>query len=195
MQVSLGTGPGEATSTTYTFTNGLSWATNGLAWETNTIDFNNILQFASTNGAATNFASILLTPLDPNVTVDDFVLSSVTTNYQNQNGLMYFSDNTNLAVTPIKFAPAPYVLSNGPPTLVFSNGFPLSTGAVFATGSTIPATTNSPAIGIRDWTVVQGPDHGGQQCAGGCHEHELPGPGHRHDTDDLADHPRAALPA
>jgi len=157
MQVSLGTGPGQATSTTYTFTNGLAWATNGLAWETNTIEFNNILQFASTNGAATNFASILLTPLDPNVTVDDFVLSSVTTNYQNQNGLMYFTDNTNLAVTPIKFAPAPYVLSNGPPTLVFSNGFPLSTGAVFATGSTIPATTNSPAIGIRDWTVVQGP--------------------------------------
>jgi subtilisin-like proprotein convertase family protein len=157
MQVSLGTGPGQATSTTYTFTNGLGWATNGLAWETNTIDFSNILQFASTNGAATNFASIVLTPLDPNVTVDDFVLSSVTTNYQNQNGLMYFTDNTNLAVTPIKFAPAPYVLSNGPPTLVFSSGFPLSTGAVFATGSTIPATTNSPAIGIRDWTVVQGP--------------------------------------
>jgi subtilisin-like proprotein convertase family protein len=155
LQVSLATGPGGATSTTYTFTNGLSWATNGLAWETNTIDFTNILQYASTNGPATNLTPIILAPLDPNVTVDDFVLSSVTTNYQS--GLMYFTDNTNLAVTPIKFAPAPYVLSNNPPTLVFSNGFPLSTGAVFATGAIIPATSNSPAIGIRDWTVVQGP--------------------------------------
>jgi subtilisin-like proprotein convertase family protein len=142
-------------STTYTFTNNLSWATNGLAWETNTIDFTNSLQFASTNGPATNLAPIILTPLDPNVTVDDFVLSSLTTN--SQNGLMYFTDNTNVAVTPIKFAPAPYVLSNSPPTLVFSNGFPLSTGAVFATGATIPGISNSPAIGTRDWTVVQGP--------------------------------------
>jgi subtilisin-like proprotein convertase family protein len=155
LQVSLATGPGAATLTTYTFTNNLSWATNGLAWETNTIDFSNILQFASTNGPATNLTPIILTPLDPNVTVDDFVLSSVTTN--SQNGLMYFTDNTNVAVTPIKFAPAPYVLSNSPPTLVFSNGFPLSTGAVFATGATIPAISNGPAIGTRDWTVVQGP--------------------------------------
>ena len=155
VQVSLATGPGGATSTTYTFTNGLDWATNGLSWETNTISFTNVLLFASTNGPATNFTPIILTPLDPNVTVDDFVLSSLTTNYQN--GLMYFSDNTNLAVTPIKFAPAPYVLSNSPPALVFSNSFALASGAAYATGATIGGLSNSAAIGARDWTVVAGP--------------------------------------
>jgi subtilisin-like proprotein convertase family protein len=154
VKVSLATGPGDVTSTSYIFTNGLSWATNGLSWETNTIYFTNILQFTSTNGPATNFAPITLTPLDPNVTVDDFVLSALTTNYEN--GLMYFTDNTNAATTPIKFAPAPYVLSNNPPTLVFSNGFPLSTAAVFAVGGTITGVSNT-VIGIRDWTVVQGP--------------------------------------
>jgi hypothetical protein len=154
LKVALATGAGGAT-TNYTFTNGLSWGTNGLSWETNTIDFTTVLQSAPTNGPAANFTPITLIPLDPNVTVDDFVLSALTTNYLN--GLMYFTDNTNLAATPIKFAPAPYVLSNNPPTLVFSNGFPLSTAAVYATGSTIAGATNGPAIGINDWTVVQGP--------------------------------------
>jgi subtilisin-like proprotein convertase family protein len=151
LRVSLATA---VANLTYTFTNGLTW-TNGPQWETNIIDFTNTLLFASTNGPATNFTPIILTPLDPNVAVDDFVLSAVTTNYLD--GLMHFTDNTNLAVVPIKFAPWPYVLSNNPPTLVFSNSFLLSTAMVFATSNAIPGGPSRPEIGIRDWTVLQGP--------------------------------------
>ena len=162
LEVSLATGPGGAGSTTYTFTNGLSWAASGLTWETNTIDFT-VPPSVSGSGSSTNLTSIILTPLDPNVTVDDFVLSAVTTNLQG--GLMYFTDNTNLAITPIKFAPLPYALSNNPSPLTFTNGFPLSaangyplaTGVVFTTSNTIPGTINRKPVGRRDWTVLQGP--------------------------------------
>jgi len=161
LQVSLTTGPGGLTSST-TFTNGLSWATNGLTWETNTIDFT-VPPSVPGSGSTTNLTSIILTPFDPNVTVDDFVLSSVTSNLES--GLMYFTDDTNLAITPIKFAPLPYVLANNPSPLTFTNGFPLSaangfplsTDVVFTTSNTIPGTANRKPVGRRDWTVVQGP--------------------------------------
>ncbi len=153
LQVSLATGPGAGTVSTYTFTNGLDWA-GGPSWETNAIDFTNVLQFAYTNGPATNLTPIVLTPLDPNVTVDDFVLSALTTNVLD--GLMHFTDNTNLAVTPIKFAPWPYTLSNSPPALVSSNSFVLSTGGLYTAGSTIAGGTAGTNIGVRDWTVTQG---------------------------------------
>ncbi|HWI56716.1 MAG TPA: LamG-like jellyroll fold domain-containing protein, partial [Bacillota bacterium] len=105
----------------FAFTNGYAWSTNGPAWETNTLYFTNLLQCAVTNGPATNVTALLLSASDPNAQVDDFVLSALRTNFVN--GLLNFTDNTNLALLPIKFAPAPYAMSNFPPTLIFSNDF------------------------------------------------------------------------
>jgi hypothetical protein len=127
------------------FVNGLNW-TNGPQWETNVMTF---------SGQLSNSAPIIVTPLDPNVAVDNFILSSLVTNYVN--GLMHFNENTNLSLVPIKFAPAPYAMSNLPPTLIFSNDFELATQRVYQAGSTIPGTLNNPIYGPRDWTVVSGP--------------------------------------
>jgi hypothetical protein len=132
---------------TYTFVNGLS-STNGPQWETNTITF-------TTPNGSTNFTPVVVTALDPNCTVDNFVLSGVLTNYLN--GLLHFTEDTNLATVPIKFAPAPYALSNFPPTLVFSNGFENSLPGLYNPGATLAGSTNNPAIGPRVWTVTNGP--------------------------------------
>src|ERR1700746_919840 len=99
---------------TYTFVNGLSW-TNGPTWETNTITFPNNLLGATANSPATNVSPIVVASLGPHTTGDNFVLSAVLTNYLN--GLLHFTEDTNLAAVPIKFAPAPYALTNFPPTL------------------------------------------------------------------------------
>ncbi|HWW00076.1 MAG TPA: S8 family serine peptidase [Candidatus Acidoferrum sp.] len=138
----------------FTFVNGLFWP-NGPQWETNSITFPNLLQAAFTNGPGTNVTGITVTPLDPNATVDNFVLSAVLTNYVN--GLLHFTEDTNVALVPIKFAPAPYAVSNFPPTLIFSNEFENATQRLYAVGSTIPGTSNNPAFGPRDWTVISGP--------------------------------------
>ena len=53
--------------------------------------------------------------------VDDFVLSALVT--KTIDGLLHFTENTNLAALPIKFASAPYVATNFPPVLIFSNDF------------------------------------------------------------------------
>jgi subtilisin-like proprotein convertase family protein len=141
---------------TYAFTNGLTWTNNGPHWETNTISFSN----------TTNPAAIIVRGLNPynradsnaannlNAVVDDFVLSTVATN--NINGLLHFIEDTNLAVLPIKFAPTPYITSNFPPVLIFSNGFGSAQAGLYNVGSTIKGATNSPAIGTRNWTVTQG---------------------------------------
>jgi len=126
-------------STTYTFTNGLTW-TNGPQWETNTIDFVDL--------PGSNTTSIFLSNLDPNTTVDEFVLSGVVTNFFD--GLMHFTEDTNIAPVPIKFAPAPYAVSNFPPTLIFSNNVETAVAGEYPTGSKIPG-------GTRDWTVSSGP--------------------------------------
>jgi subtilisin-like proprotein convertase family protein len=143
-------------SQTYAFTNGLTWTNNGPHWETNTISFS----------TSTNPTAIVVRGLNPynladtnsannlNAMVDDFVLSARVTN--TINGLLHFTDDTNLAVLPIKFAPAPYVASNFPPVLIFSNGFSRALPSLYNTGSTIPGGPNSPAIGTRNWTVSQG---------------------------------------
>jgi hypothetical protein len=140
-------------STTVTFTNGLTW-TNGPQWETNTITFNNLLT-GGTNGPGTNFTSIILSDFDPNTTVDDFILSAVLTNYLD--GLMHFTDDTNLAQVPIKYAPAPYAVSNFPPTLIFSNSFESAKAGLYQPGATVTGSPNNPAFGPRDWTVITGP--------------------------------------
>jgi hypothetical protein len=141
---------------TFTFTNGITWTNNGPQWETNTISF-----ATSTNPTAIVVRG--LNPYDPadtnapnnlNAMVDDFILSAVVTN--TINGLLHFTEDTNLAVLPIKFASTPYVVSNFPPVLIFSNSFSGATAGLYTAGSTIPGGTNSPAIGTRDWTVTQG---------------------------------------
>ncbi|MGO8926542.1 MAG: S8 family serine peptidase [Limisphaerales bacterium] len=142
---------------TYTFTNGLTWTNNGPHWETNTISFL----------TSTNPTPIIVRGLNPyspadtnapnnlNAVVDDFVMSALVTN--TINGLLNFTDETNLATLPIKFAPTPYTASNFPPVLVFSNGFSSAVPGLYIVGGTIPGSSNSPAIGARDWTVIQGP--------------------------------------
>jgi subtilisin-like proprotein convertase family protein len=124
------------------FVNGLNW-TNGPQWETNVMTF---------NGQVSNSVPIIVSPLDPNVAVDNFILSSLVTNYIN--GLMHFNENTNLSLIPIKFAPAPYAVSNFPPTLVFSNEFENATPGLYQSGSTIPGTWPDPTYW---WTAVSGP--------------------------------------
>ena len=64
--------------------------------------------------------------------MDDFVLSARLTNAFN--GLLHFTEDTNVALVPIKFAPAPYSASNFPPTLIFSNNFNYATQGIFAVG-------------------------------------------------------------
>jgi subtilisin-like proprotein convertase family protein len=143
-----------AGSTVYHFTNGLTW-TNGPRWETVAIDFSNPLLSASSNGPGTNLTSIVVRPRDPNVALDDFVLSAVTSNFVN--GLLHFTEDTNVARIPIKFAPWPFALTNFPPTVVFSNDFENATQGVYQAGSLIRGGTNSDTVGVRDWTVVSGP--------------------------------------
>jgi subtilisin-like proprotein convertase family protein len=142
---------------TYAFTNGLAWTNNGPHWETNTISF-----LTSTN--PTPIVVRGLNPYNPadtnspnnlNAVVDDFILSALVTN--TINGLMNFTDDTNLAVLPIKFAPTPYTASNFPPVLIFSNGFSSAVPGLYNVGGTVRGSPNSPAIGARNWTVAQGP--------------------------------------
>ncbi len=138
------------------FVNGLNWNVTGPQWEINTIDFTNALLFAGTNGPATNLAPIVLRPVGcPGAALDDFVLSSVVTNFFD--GLLHFTDDTNLAPVPIKFAPAPYLTTNFPPFLVFSNGFENATQGVYSVGAVLPGSLNSPAIGQLNWTVANAP--------------------------------------
>jgi hypothetical protein len=139
---------------TTTFTNGLSW-TNGPFWETDTMSFTDLPQLATPNGPVTNFTRITVRPLDPNVALDNFALSTFATNFLSS--LLHFTEDTNLTVTPIKFAAAPYLMTNFPPTLVFSNDFENATQGVYQAGAILPGSPNAPAIGVRDWTVAAGP--------------------------------------
>jgi subtilisin-like proprotein convertase family protein len=139
-----------------TFTNGLTW-TNGPHWETNTLDFTSTLVFPGTNAVATNFTGIVLTPLDPNVSVDDFQLSAVLTN--STDGLLHFTENTNVAIIPIKFGSAPYLLTNIPPVLVFSNDLATAKPGVYdpTNNPVLAGNTNLIAgFGPRNWTNVLG---------------------------------------
>ena len=154
VQLTTATGASTTLLSTFTFTNGLTW-TNGPQWETDSIDFTNLLLYAGTNGPATNFTSIIFTNGDPNIAVDNFVLSALLTNYVST--LLHFTEDTNLALIPIKFAPAPYVMSNFPPTLIFSNDFEIATQGVFQAGDVLRGSTSNPAFGPRDWTVTAGP--------------------------------------
>ncbi len=140
----------------FTFTNGLAWATNGPHWETNTIAFS-----TSTNptpivvrGSNPYVSGDANAPDNLNAVVDDFVLSELVP--QSFDGLLHFTENTNLATIPIKFAPAPFTATNFPPVLIFSNSFQNATAGVYQAGAIILGGTNSPEIGTRDWTVTTG---------------------------------------
>ena len=180
------------TGFTAVFTNGLNWVNTGPRWELNATNFADIAPEVLTNGLPTNFTAIILRALDPNAAVDEFVLAAMLTN--SIDGMMHFTENTNLAVTPVKFAPAPFLVSNFPPVLVFSNDFEVATQNVYAVGEVITGSSNSPAIGRRDWTVTRGPVTvtrstfaGAAQTncmalAGGAIETRLPTqPGHRYE--------------
>lgn len=126
---------------------GLSGAITGLT-QTITIPFTTLSPGAGTT-------PITITSLDPSLAVDNFVLSGLATNYLN--GLMHFTENTNLAAIPIKFAPAPYTVSNIPPTIIFSNDFENAAAGLYSTNATLPGTANSPIVGARAWTVINSP--------------------------------------
>ncbi len=143
----------------FVFTNGLTWTNTGPVWETNVINF-------STSG--TNPTPIVVRGLDPyssvtnvnaannlNVALDNFVLSGLAPQYFN--GMLNFTEDTNLATLPIKFAPTPFSASNTPPVLIFSNNFSLATQGVYQVGMTIAGSTNDPSVGNRVWTVTNGP--------------------------------------
>jgi subtilisin family serine protease/subtilisin-like proprotein convertase family protein len=151
-------------TTTYTFVNGTngmnvlngqSWYTNGPIWETNIVYFSNPIISPTTNAPGTNLVGIVLRSGDPNVAVDDFILSRVITNLTD--GFVHFTEDTNQSFLPIKFAPAPYAATNFPPVLVFSNDFENAYPRVYQTNETITGGTHDPAQGPRDWRVVQGP--------------------------------------
>ena len=180
------------TSFTAVFTNGLTWVNGGPHWELNSTNFADVPPLALTNGPATNFTAVFLRPLDANVAVDEFVLSAVLTH--SIDGMMHFTENTNLAVAPVKFAAAPFTVSNFPPTLVFSNDFETATPKAYLTGDFINGSLNYPGIGQRDWLVTRGPvtvlreaGFGAVQSnwvalAGGAIESQLPTqPGHRYE--------------
>lgn len=139
----------------FEFVNGLTWRTNGLVWETNTINFTNPLLSVTNGGAGTNLTALYLKPLTPNIAVDDFILSALVTNFFD--GFMHFTEDTNIARVPIKFAPSPYTITNFPPTLIFSNDFETAAQRVYQTGEAIVGTDNGINIGMRNWTVRQGP--------------------------------------
>ena len=136
---------------TFIFTNAII-ATN-VIWQTNSVDFINPILAAITNGPGTNLTGIVLTPLDPNVAVDDFVLSAIITN--TIDGLLHFTENTNLALIPIKFAPSPYSVTSFPPVLTFSNHFERAQAGIYPLGSVIVGSSNA-IDGQRDWTNVLG---------------------------------------
>jgi subtilisin-like proprotein convertase family protein len=116
----------------------------------------NVISFTTpAPGPVPNPTPIIVTSLDPNLTVDNFVLSELVTNYVN--GLMHFTENTNVALVPIKFAPAPYSVANSAPTLIFSNDFETALPGLYNTNSIVPGSANLPAVGVRNWTVVNGP--------------------------------------
>ncbi len=143
---------------TFNFTNGLTWTNNGPFWETNVINF-------TTSG--TNPTPIIVRGKDPfgvtninaannlNVALDNFVLSGLSPQYFN--GMLHFTEDTNLAVLPIKFAPTPFNASNTPVALIFSNRFVLATQGVYQVGQTIAGSTNNALVGVRPWTVTNGP--------------------------------------
>ena len=143
---------------TFTFTNGVTWTNNGPRWETNTIAFST---------PSTNPTPIILRSVEPynasnpnaannlNAVVDDFVLTELVP--QTIDGLLHFTENTNLATIPIKFAPAPFTTTNFAPVLLFSNSFGNGISGVYQAGANILGGTNSPGIGPRDWLVVNGP--------------------------------------
>jgi subtilisin-like proprotein convertase family protein len=141
---------------TTNFFNGLHWNVTGPQWEVNTINFTNSLLTAGTNGPVTNLAPIVIQSLGcPGAALDDFVLSSLVTNFFD--GLLHFTDDTNLAPVPIKFAPTPYIVTNFPPVLVFTNGFENALPGVTNPGAILAGSSNSPAIGQRNWTVDNSP--------------------------------------
>ena len=117
----------------------------GPNWTTNSITFD----------AGSSRVPIVVTSLDPNLAVDNFVLSSSQTNYSD--GRLNFTENTNIALVPIKFAPAPFSVTNGLSSIVFSNDFERAAPGTYLPTSTIPGSLNAPAVGARNWTVVNGP--------------------------------------
>ena len=129
---------------TVVVTNGLTW-TNGPQWEMVSVPFTT---------TTTNRTPVVIRSLDPNLTIDDITLYAYTTNLAS--GAMHFTENTNLAVTPIKFAPTPYRTTNFPPTMVYSNSFEVATQRVYTAGQTIAGTYSNQVVGARDWLVVTG---------------------------------------
>ncbi len=142
-------GGGTKLTTSYFFTNGVT-ITNNPGWETNSIVFPNLLLSATTNGPATNFTSLVLANADPNLSISELTLSALVTN--TYSGAMHFTEDTNVALLPIKFGSVPYAVSNTLPRLIFTNDFETVTQTtLFAAGKVIPGSPGS-----TGWVVTNG---------------------------------------
>ena len=109
--------------------------------------------------------------------VDDFVLSALVTN--TINGLLHFTEDTNLASLPIKFAPTPYIASNFPPVLIFSNDFGSALAGLYNIGSHHSGRHQQPGHRHPELDGRPGIGHGRQQRLLRRGRHQLAGDGHR----------------
>jgi len=91
-------------------TNGLAWRSVGVSWETNIVPV-----------ASSGSVPVTIWALDPNVSISRIALVGVTPT--RIDGLLHFTDNTNLAAVPIKFADTPFTTEVYPPRLIVTNGF------------------------------------------------------------------------
>lgn len=123
------------------FTNGLNWGA-GPRWETNVVDF--------TLDATGQPSTVLLRPLEPNAAIDNIRLSVLVTNAQD--GLVHFTDNTNIAPLMVKFAPTPFQMAYAAPALRFTNYFERALPGVYSGTNVIPGSFNPD--GVKDWTVI-----------------------------------------
>lgn len=103
-----------------TFTNGIGWFTNGPLWETNFVGGTNNLVF-SNSLPTSNGLPIIVRGIDPNAVVDTFVVSVLEPTLFR--GYLNFTEDTNEAFLPIKFAPTPFQSTNDMVVPVFSNDF------------------------------------------------------------------------
>lgn len=94
----------------FTLTNGLSWRNTGVMWETSSIPF----EFDG------GLLPIIIRGLDPNLVLAGVELHTVVPT--RVDGLLHFTDNTNLATVPIKFAETPFTNAVFPPVPIITNG-------------------------------------------------------------------------
>jgi subtilisin-like proprotein convertase family protein len=135
-QVALTTAGG---TTVHTFVNGNNWAA-GPRWETNIIDFTQ---------TAAQPSAVTIRSLDPNVAIDNVLLSVNTTMVED--GLVHFTSDTNVASLRVKYASTPFQVEETNPILLFTNGFERATAGVYEATNSFPGSDNAGLV--KDWMV------------------------------------------